>query len=319
MTVPAVGSRPCVSVMIAAYNAQSTIGLAIRSALAEAEVAEVWVIDDRSTDDTVMEALASDDGSGRLRVIGQDVNGGPARARNRALALSGCPWVCVLDADDYFLPGRIGRLLRHADGLVMIADELLRIEAGDPPPPPPQIRADGLDIDFAGFVEGNVSRPGQYREELGFIKPLMDRAFLVKHGLEYDPALRLGEDYHLYAQILAKGGRLRLLPPQGYVAVTRSDSLSGCHTIADLQSLRDGDRALLALPGITPQGRRALRRHYRSVDQRLQWRRLIDRVKAGDPIGALSTFTSVAVAGFLIARLGEQARVRFRRLTRPTR
>lgn len=319
MSAPtAVRTPPRVSVIIAAYNAADTIGLSIRSALAEPEVGEVWVVDDRSTDGTVREALAADDGSGRLRIRSQTQNGGPAVARNRALAASGCPWVCVLDADDYFLPGRIGRLLRRADGVTMIADELTRISQGAlPPAAPPDMGSAAADITFEAFVEGNISRPGRYREELGFIKPLMNRYFLEEHDIQYDPGLRLGEDYHLYARILARGGTLRLLPPQGYVAVTRSNSISGSHTIADLKALRDADLDLLALP-VSSKGRRALRRHYRSVDQRLQWRRLIDRVKAGDPAGMISTFTSIPVAGFLALRLAEQAWIRLGRAIRPS-
>ena len=78
-------TRPGVCVIIAARNAARTIPAAIASALREAEVAEVVVVDDASTDDTRDVALAADDGSGRLAVIRFDVNRGPSSARNAAI------------------------------------------------------------------------------------------------------------------------------------------------------------------------------------------------------------------------------------------
>lgn len=301
-----------VAVIIAAFNAESTIARAVRSALAEPDVAEVWVIDDVSTDETVARAAAADDGAGRLKILRQDVNAGPAAARNRALAESRQPWVCVLDSDDYFLPGRIGRLLQYSRGVEMVADHLLRVGEDEPEPTLSTQGADGVivEIDLAGFVNGNISRRGQYRQELGFIKPLMDRAFMAAHGLDYETRLRLGEDYHLYARILAAGGRLRLVPPQGYVAVTRAESLSGRHTIEDLQALRDSDLDISQAPGITPEAQGALRRHYHGIDQRLQWRRMIEAVKARDLPTVVSTFTSPQVGVYLFARLLEQGWVR---------
>ena len=55
-----------VCVIIAAKNAEETIGRAVRSALSEPETAEVIVIDDGSDDRTMAEAASADDGTGRL-------------------------------------------------------------------------------------------------------------------------------------------------------------------------------------------------------------------------------------------------------------
>ncbi|MBB5746347.1 glycosyltransferase family 2 protein [Brevundimonas variabilis] len=301
-----------VAVMIAAYNAETTIARAVRSALAEPEVSEVWVIDDVSSDDTANVALQADDGTSRLKVLRQEVNGGPAAARNRALALCTAKWVCVLDSDDYFLPGRIGRLLAVSGDVEMIADELIRVTLDEEPEaltPDPQVGA-LTEIDLASFIAGNISRRGQYRQELGFIKPLMDRGFLAKNSLAYDTGLRLGEDYHLYARVLAAGGKLRLAGPLGYVAVTREDSLSGRHSIDDLLALRNSDRNLMQLDGLSQEARSALQRHYLGIDQRLQWRRLIEAVKSHDVAGAISTLTSAQVAGYLAVQLAEQGWLR---------
>ena len=306
---------PSVGVIIAAYMAGDSVACAVRSALAEPEVAEVWVVDDNSADQTVERALSADDGSGRLRLIRQTVNQGPAAARNLALAQSEADWVCVLDADDYFLPGRIGRLLAGSEAFDLVADELIRVHSADESPDIPDfsLTDPGRDIDLAAFINGNIGRKGETRQELGFIKPLMRREALQRLGLSYDTRLRLGEDYLLYAMALASGATLNLRSALGYVAVVRPDSLSGRHDIDDLQALRDSDVRISALRPLASEERRALHRHHLSLDKRLQWRRLIDAVKRRDAKMALSTFTSVPVTLSLIGELWEQVLIRTRR------
>lgn len=294
-----------VAVVIAVYDAAASIGLAVRSALAEPEVSEVWVVDDASSDGTAAEALRHDDGSGRLHVLRQAANQGPAAARNRALALATAKWVCVLDADDHFLAGRIGRMLAAGGEAELIADRPQR-DGGLPADAYPPLKV----VDLEQFVRANISRPGRSREEMGFIKPLIRRDFLTEHALAYDENLRLGEDYDLYARALALGARLHLLPAMGYWATTRADSLSGRHEIADLERLRDCDLGLARLRPLSPMEGRAIRAHYQSIDARVQWRRLIEAVKMRDVRGGLAAFTSPPVSAHLIAQLAEQVWLR---------
>lgn len=294
-----------VAVVIAAYQAADSIGLAVRSALAEPEVSEVWVVDDASSDGTATEALRHDDGSGRLHILTQSANRGPAAARNRALALATARWVCVLDADDHFLAGRIGRMLAAGGEAEFIADRPQR-DGALPAGACPALQV----VNLEQFIRANISRPGRSREEMGFIKPLMRRDFLTEHALAYDESLRLGEDYDLYGRALALGARLHLLPAMGYWATTRADSLSGRHGIADLEALRDCDLRLARLRRLSPTEGRAVRAHYQSIDARVQWRRLIEAVKTRDIRAGLAAFTSPAVAAHLIARLAEQAWIR---------
>jgi succinoglycan biosynthesis protein ExoU len=95
--------------------------------------------------------------------------------------------------------------------------------------------------------------------------------------------LRLGEDYAFYARALALGARFLIVPSQGYVAVVRMDSISARHTKQDLERLRDSDLDLCTLQGLTERERRAVKKHYRSVDARVQWLAMIEAFKSRDP------------------------------------
>jgi succinoglycan biosynthesis protein ExoU len=205
-----------VDVIIAAWNAEKTIGRAIRSALLQRRVAQVIVVDDASTDTTLRAAGAADDGSGRLTVVRLAENGGPARARNVALEHSRSPYFCVLDADDYLLPDRIDRLFAAADrpwdiladNIVIVPQSLdhLEIRLGSP-----DTHAPPTTLDLASFVWGNLSKSGRPRAEMGFLKPFVRRAFLDRYRIRYDESLRLAEDYALCVQALIAGARYLLV------------------------------------------------------------------------------------------------------------
>ena len=275
-------SAATVCVVIAARNAAATIGRAVRSALREKRVSEVVVIDDASTDSTAEAAFAADDGSGRLRASRLSDNRGPAFARNHAIAHSAAPMIAILDADDFFLEGRFDRLLGK-DDWDFVADNIVFVDeadAGRTDLRVPDFEAAPRFLGLPDFVQGNISRRGAPRGETGFLKPVMRRTFLDRHGLRYDERLRLGEDYDLYARSLAKGARFKIVHGCGYGAVVRADSLSGRHRTPDLKHLYEADRAILALPEVSGEAQKALRRHERHIRARYELRRFLD-VKAG--------------------------------------
>src|SRR5262249_20890106 len=145
-------------------------------------------------------------------------------------------------------------------------------------------------LSFEQFVRGNVTRRGLLRRELGFLKPLIRRAFLDRHRLRYDERLRLGEDYALYARALAAGARFLLIPAEGYVSVMRDDSISSRHSREDLELLRDSDKDLIAQTSLTAGERQALKSHYQSVDCRVQWAVAIEAVKSREFARFMATF-----------------------------
>lgn len=308
-------TQPSVTIIIAAYNAEATIARAVRAALAEPEAAEVVVVDDASSDATISAAQAADDSSGRLKILQQHPNAGPAAARNMAIAASTAPWITVLDSDDFMLPGRLAGLLAHADEADLIADDMWQVPEADVDGPRRALIGNRLTlprtVSLSEFVLSNVTDHGRERAELGFIKPLMRRSFLQQHEIAYQPGMRLGEDYELYTRALAHGARLLLLPAQGYVSVVRANSLSSRHSEHDLQNLRDCDEQLAAIASLTDSDRKALRAHYLSVDARLQWRLMINAVKAKNPLAALKCLLRPwPVPAFVLGQLWQQFKIR---------
>lgn len=308
-------NRPCVDVLIAVYNDAGTIERAVRSALSDAHVDKVIVIDDCSTDDTAsVVGSLQDEAAGRLVYRRLEQNGGPAVARNRGLDSSTAPWVAILDGDDYFLPNRIKALLDASEDADFVADDQV------------QIKEDGGDteflighgammtIDLATFVTENLSKGARLRKEYGFLKPIMRRSFLDAHQLRYDERLRLGEDFALYTRALAAGAVFRVIPERSYASIVRSGSISGHHSKADLERLRESSRSLGELPRLTDREKALLRLHYEAIDARIQWLNVIDAVKCRSIAAFLPPFfvrwtTSV----YLAARLWEQVVLRSRK------
>lgn len=308
-------STAAVCVIIAAYNAEGTIARAIASALAQPEVAEVIVVDDASKDNTVKAAHAANDGSNRLKILVQNINRGPSAARNRAIMESVSPWIAILDADDFFLPGRIRDMLAYSENADMIADDMWQVSENAVDAPRKSLLGKTLSqpktVSFSEFVLSNVTRPGHDRGELGFIKPLIRRSFLDANNIRYQENMRLGEDFELYARALALDAKLVLAPVQGYVSVIRASSLSGQHSEQDLKNLRDCDRQLLSNLPLCEADVNALRRHYLSIDCRLQWRLLITAVKTKNMRAALSTFLRpYPVPAYLFKQLALQVYLR---------
>lgn len=267
-----------VCVIIAAKNAAQTIGRAVSSALLQPETNEVIVVDDGSSDDTAGAARAADDATGRLHILRFDQNRGPAAARNAAIEASRSPIVGVLDADDFLLPGRFARMLAESDW-DFIADNIVFVDearAGQAQLEIADIAPQPRLLDLKGFIEGNISRRGVQRGEVGFLKPLIRRTFLDSHGLRYHEQLRLGEDYDLYARALAHGARYKIIHSCGYGAVVRGNSLSSSHRTEDLRRLYEADRAILAGPGLSPEERALIEKHERHIRARYELRHFLD-------------------------------------------
>jgi succinoglycan biosynthesis protein ExoU len=104
----------------------------------------------------------------------------------------------------------------------------------------------------------------------------MRRAFLERHNLTYDEALRLGEDYVLYAEAMIRGAVLVVVKDCGYVAVEHAHSLSGSHGADDLAALAKADGRLLALAAADAELHREILQHSRITGWKVDYRRMLD-------------------------------------------
>ncbi len=95
-----------ISVIIPVYNAERFIDKAVQSAVVLAQVCEVLVINDGSTDKT-KEILLNID-SDKLKILEHPngVNKGRSATRNLGIVNATCPYISFLDADDFYLPHR---------------------------------------------------------------------------------------------------------------------------------------------------------------------------------------------------------------------
>lgn len=103
-------AMPLVSIITPAWNASRTISDTIASVQAQTLPDwEILVVDDCSTDKTaeIVEDIARSDG--RIRLIRQQENGGPALARQVALDHASGRFVAFLDSDDLWLPPKLER------------------------------------------------------------------------------------------------------------------------------------------------------------------------------------------------------------------
>ena len=93
-------TKPLVTVIVPAYNAERFIARTLRSVLAQTyKNLEVIVVDDGSTDNTanIINAIAKTD---RRVIFLQQSNAGVAAARNRAIANAAGEFIAPIDADD---------------------------------------------------------------------------------------------------------------------------------------------------------------------------------------------------------------------------
>ncbi|WP_437185834.1 glycosyltransferase family 2 protein [Planctomicrobium sp. SH668] len=180
-------SQQRVSVVIPAYNAEKTILTTIESVLAQTvPVHEIIVVDDGSKDQTlavIRNSIPS------VRCV-QQVNAGPAAARNHGVRLASGDWIAFLDADDSWLPEKIERQLRS------VADEVGLIHThtvGDG-------GKNSKDLDFDELWKHNY---------IGTSTVLVRKSvFDAVGGFHEDRKLIGAEDYHLWLRIARTGQKI---------------------------------------------------------------------------------------------------------------
>ncbi|MEI8621841.1 glycosyltransferase family 2 protein [Pseudoalteromonas sp. B129b] len=305
-----------VAVIIAAYNADKTLARAIESVIDDECVAQVIVVDDCSTDTTMDIAKHYQNLHDKVSVYSTGTNSGPSKARNIALQHCTSDWVTVLDSDDFIEAGRYQKLLANSDGYQLVADDQYRVIEGQPLSTKTEMMGKSYnfprDIRLSEFIVSNISKKGKKRQELGFIKPIIKRDFLIKHNLSYQENMRLGEDYELYCRCLALGAKLKLIEACGYVALVRENSLSGNHSLHDLIQLRDCDYKMAVSLPVTVEESQLLRLHADSINFKIQWIEFYTSLKKRKIVPSLKAlFNSFPSFIHIIAQLKSEFIKRF--------
>ncbi len=168
-SVAPLSSRPLVSIIVPAYNAESTIPTVLRSLQAQTwDALEILVVDDASTDattDKVRDFIQSDP---RIRLVTHTINQGAYAARNTGLTLATGEFITIHDSDDWSHPQKI-----EQQAMALLASQTAMVSVSH------WVRCSS-DLDFGGWktpegwtgwIHRNVSslmmRRGVF-EKLGF-------------------------------------------------------------------------------------------------------------------------------------------------------
>lgn len=282
--------QPDVSFVIAAYNAETSIARAIESALAQRDVSvEVIVADDGSSDRTL--EVARSFAPERVKVIALERNRGPGGARNAGLALAAGRRVAVLDSDDTMHPDRLKRMIARAEAanaeIAVDNLEVVRDTTGARQPMfPAELLAARPELGLADFIAANIMFEETF--SFGYMKPVFERAFLERHGLRYDEALRIGEDYILLASALARGGRCVIEPGVGYAYHIRDGSISRVLELHHVEAMLRADAAFLREHRLGAEANAAQARRTRSLKQAASFLLLVQHLKARAPLKAVA-------------------------------
>ncbi|MCX7993965.1 MAG: glycosyltransferase [Fimbriimonadales bacterium] len=206
--------RPLVSILTPAYKAEPYIGQAIESVLAQTMPDwELIIVEDCSPDNTaqVVERYLDDP---RIKLIRNEQNLGECGARNRALDVAQGEWITLLDADDWYEPQRLERLLHIArDTGEQVVIDLWRTyndETGQS-----QVRR----MSPVYPNPSRLTRYSVYQYVYGHIagQPLMHHRLIREHHLHYIPGILRGGDYIFQIQVIYRAGCVIVAPEALYV------------------------------------------------------------------------------------------------------
>ena len=186
------------SVIMPLYNKAPYVRKAVESVVEQTYGDwELIVVDDCSTDDsaTVVEKIVDP----RIRIVRLGVNGGVGAARNRGVAESNAPYICFLDADDWweptFLEEMAGLGERHPSAGIYGTGYYI-VKNGRQ-----RIAPIGVD---EGFTEGVINYCQVYARTLCMpltsISVCMPRRVFDETG-GFPTDVRLGEDFLLWLRI----------------------------------------------------------------------------------------------------------------------
>ena len=259
-------ATPKVSVITPAYKAARYIGQAIESVQAQTLTDwEMIIVDDASPDETtqVVQRYLDDP---RIQLLQNEQNMGAGYTRNRALDAAQGEWIAVLDADDWYAPQRLEKLVRFAEewGVEMAADLSVRVQD------------DGTVLDIRWSTNGtNPKKPRVYTAAEVIkvhpsFQPIVTRRFLAEKQIRYQESIKKSQDYAFQAEILIKGARFAVLPEPMYYYRIHSSGITGNHKGNHVYT-RMSCEYLCSLPETTPQLRKLLWYNQRRGETKLKY------------------------------------------------
>ena len=281
--------NPKVSILVPAYNTEKYIAKAIQSVLDQTyQNIEFIVIDDASTDRTVDVVQSFSDS--RVRLFQNESNRGVSYSRNRGINEAKGEWVVPLDADDWYAPERIEKLLQIAEerNADLVADNLYFVsdETEQPTATLFSVARDRFSqiqkIDAETFIKLNM-QPAQYSPHLGLTKPLIKREFLTRNGIEYNQELQVGEDFLLYMTCLLKKAKFIVIPESYYYyrRYRENSTSTRQRKLKVLNQFRHANLCLLKQQEIhqTPHLRKLLNQYISKIDRDINYYRIAQLIK----------------------------------------
>ncbi|MDB5688826.1 MAG: glycosyl transferase family 2, partial [Sphingomonas bacterium] len=210
-------NRPCVSIILPAYQAAATLDRAIDSLVRQTfSDLEIIVVDDGSTDGTSAAATARAAADARVRLI-QQPNRGASAARNAGLAEARGEWIGFLDSDDWFDVEFLAKLLGLRDSApnagILYCDFALVDDAG-------RIQEEQHVPDLSDAF-GVLARGCSLS-----VHCALTRADVMARAGHFDEALAVNEDWDLWQRIARTGAEFRGLREVLAFYYTRPGSLS---------------------------------------------------------------------------------------------
>jgi GT2 family glycosyltransferase len=194
-----------VSAIIAVRNGSPTIGVCLDAIAAQSyPAASVIVVDDASTDDTVRVVRERRDPAIELIELADNV--GPAEARNRALSRVTTDHVWIVDADCVPAPDCLANLCA-----VLSADPAIGVVGGPNPQDPRTATYAAAAFDFSNrYLVDRAAPPTDVPYVVG-ANMFIRRAVIEQVG-DYDPGLRIAEDFDLCVRARQAGWRVVFEP-----------------------------------------------------------------------------------------------------------
>jgi GT2 family glycosyltransferase len=163
--VPFVSESPSLTVAIPTFNGARYLALALRSVLAQTDVAfDLLLSDDRSDDETLSVVAAEVGDRGRVQVNSERL--GLAGNWNNCVSLSRTPWVAVFHQDDVMFPGH---LAAHLSATTLASDLGLICSAAE------VIDSQGLDVSRSQVARGDLGPVDRVFPPGAFVAELVDR------------------------------------------------------------------------------------------------------------------------------------------------